>query len=84
MVPSHPWWCPLAGGESGGDEVFPRGLLCYDSSGIADMVFSGEILVVSSVTDTVPSSVVSFLPEGHLGYPSVASLCAGETLVLLC
>ena len=54
MVASHPWWCMLAGGHSGGGEALPRGLLCGGSSGIADRVFVGEILIGLDDTDAVP------------------------------
>ena len=44
----------LAGGHSGGGEALPRGLLCGGSSGIADRVFVGEILIGLDDTDAVP------------------------------
>ena len=54
IVAPHLWWRMLVGGVSGDVKVRPRGLLCYGSSVVADMGFSGEILVGSTDTDTMP------------------------------
>ena len=77
MVALCPWWRMLAGGVSGGGEACSCKLLCFRTFGIADIVFSGEILVCLAYTDVVPSLGGPSLPEGLRGYPPYASLCVG-------
>ena len=77
MVASHPGWCLLADGESGGDEVLPRGLLCYGSSGMVDRVFREKSLLARLTPTRCRLWVASFLPEGRRGYSLSTFLCAG-------